>query len=332
MEIYQQQIDNVQSLQELNDLRVKLLGRNGIITNELKLLSALPIEERKNAGQKLNKQKIAIEEYINNKEKTLQDAKRSINEIDYTIEIKSNIGMRHLLSKAIEKLDSIFANSGFANKIGPDIEDIFYNFEALNIDAAHPARDNHDTFYMQNSENMLLRTHVTCVQIRLLEEMQKNKQKETRTYSIGRVYRNDTHDATHACSFQQIEGIIIEDGVTMEHLKGFLEHIYSEFFEQKVKLYFRPSHFPFTEPSCEVDVFTKNVDGKLIICDEGKPLELGGCGIIHPSILERFDLHNKQAFAFGMGLERLVMIKYGITNLHDLYNNHIPTLKHISQC
>lgn len=342
---YKSMIENATTSSELDSVKVHFLGRNGLLTNQLKALSQLDIETRKEKGKALNEVKIAIENAI--KEKLLQleiiaNANKK-NEIDYTIAPNVEIGHEHLISKSIKALHRIFEKAGFNEILGPDIEDVFYNFEALNIAKEHPARDNNDTFYM-HEQNQLLRTQVTCVQARLLEKMQeqlqnfdpeiKSELSQTRSYSIGRVYRNDSHDATHACMFHQIEGVIIEDGVTMQNLKGFLEYLFSEFFLQDIKVRFRPSYFPFTEPSCEVDVFTKQINGKLVIQNDGSgtPLELGGCGIIHPTILERFGMDDQQAFAFGMGLERIIMVKHGITNLHDLYNNHVPTLRYISQC
>lgn len=347
--IYQQMIDEAKTNTRLEEIRIHLLGKNGVITNYLKTLEQYDIETRKTYGKTLNEIKTKLSTSIEEKKKLFNQKKVEDN-FDYSIPFNAlnlrniptdlklfntPIGKRHIISTSIEKLDKIFQAASFQFINGPDIEDVYYNFEALNMPIEHPARDNNDTFYMQEPKK-LLRTHVTAVQIRLLEQMKETPEdikSHPRSYSIGRVYRNDTHDATHACSFHQIEGVIIEEGVTMQHLKGFLEYILEEFFEQKTSIRFRPSYFPFTEPSCEVDIFIKNNSQKLEITTQGngKPLELGGCGIIHSSILERFNQKDKQAFAFGMGLERLVMIKHGIANLHDLYDNHIPTLNYISQ-
>lgn len=334
--------------QSIESVRVQLLGKNGTITNMLKELASFSIEEKQARGKQLNILKTIVSEKLQIRKEQLE-SKQNEDKFDYSIALDKtmlneansyniNLGSEHIIPKTIARLNEIFKASGFEAAYGPDIETSYYNFEALNIPLEHPARDNNDTFYMHDSvgENeditKLLRTHTTTVQIRLLEQM-KNNQHDMRSYSIGRVYRNDTHDATHACSFHQIEGIIIEDGVTMQHLKGFLEYLLAEFFERKCSVRFRPSYFPFTEPSCEADIYVKNLDGKLEVTtsDDGKPLELGGCGIIHPSILDHFNMHGKQAFAFGFGLERVIMIKYGITNLHDLYNNYMPVLNYVSQ-
>ncbi len=331
----------ISNIENLEALRVEILGKNGILTNMLKELGSASMEVRQTKGKELNELKHAIAQKFTQKKEEIESIpqpdthdysfpfNKSI--ISENVSKNINLGKRHPIPTTITRLHEIFKASGFQSVNGPDIEDTYYNFEALNIPQEHPARDNNDTFYM-HEENKLLRTHTTAVQIRLLEQM-KDEPKDIRSYSIGNVYRNDAHDATHACSFHQIEGIIIEDGVTMQHLKGFLEHLFAEFFEKKCHIRFRPSYFPFTEPSCEADIFVKNIEGKLEVTtqDEGKPMELGGCGIIHPSILERFNMNGKQAFAFGFGLERIIMIKHGIANLHDLYNNNIPMLNYITQ-
>lgn len=327
---YRNLIETAQSAEELEQLRIKLLGKKSELVETSKQLSTLTHEEKRTKGAELNKIKEEITTLLEQKKNTFK--KTIIQNCDYTFPEQIDLGSAHLITTSMKKLHEIFASCSFDHLIGPDIEDVYYNFEALNIPESHPARDNNDTFYM-HQPNHLLRTQVTAVQIRLLEEMQQNKTQSTRSYSIGRVYRNDTHDSTHACSFHQIEGIIIEEGVTMQHLKGFLEYLFEQFFGTKPDIRFRPSFFPFTEPSCEVDIYTKQVNGKLEVttAENGTPLELGGCGIIHPSILENFGMADKQAFAFGMGLERLIMIKHGIINLHDLYDNHVPTLKYIAR-
>lgn len=342
---YIEAIKKATTSQEIEDLRVKILGKNGIITNLLKDLAKENAEQKAIKGKELNILKNEVTQLIQEKKEELEnklpddtfDYSIPLNQIDASAKSTNalpqiKLGTKHIIAQSIEKLHRIFKDCGFNFIEGPDIDDVYYNFEALNIAQDHPARDNNDTFYI-NAPNKLLRTHTTTTQTRLLESMKDNPN-EIRAYSIGRVYRNDSHDATHASSFHQIEGIILEDGITMQHLKGFLEHVLEEFFEQKATLRFRPSYFPFTEPSCEVDVFIKHSsDNKLEITtqEEGRPLELGGCGIIHPSILENFNQKGKQAFAFGMGLERWIMVKHGIKTLHDLYDNHLPTLRYIAQ-
>lgn len=323
---YKSLIEKAKTLKEIEDIRIQLLGKKGSITQQLKELSTLSVEEKKEKGKTLNVLKNQISQLIEEKKEILEEKNKQINTIDYSILQNKKFGNKHIITEAIELLHEIFQNIGFEFANGPDIELPYYNFDALNIPENHPSRDNHDTFYMHES-NSILRTQGTAVQARLLEAMKDNP-KDTRSYSIGRMYRNDSHDATHTCMFHQIEGIIIEDGVTMQHLKGFLEYLLQEFFEKKVKITFRPSFFPFTEPSCEVDIFTQTVNGKLEVAENGKPLELGGCGIIHPKILKEFNQEGKQSFAFGMGLERLIMIKHRISNIHTLYNNKIDELKY----
>ena len=322
-------IESALNLKELENLRVELLGKNGTITKQLKELGQLSIEEKKTKGKAINELKNEIAQAIEIKKHMLSN-KESDNEIDFTIPEKVSSGYSHIISQEIKTLNEIFNNIGFKAISGPDIESTYYNFEALNIEESHPARDDNDTFYMKEDEK-LLRTQVTSVQIRLLEEMKRKEETECRAFSIGRVYRNDNHDATHVSSFHQVEGIIIEENITMQHLKGFLTYLFEEFFQQKVNIRFRPSYFPFTEPSCEVDICAEVENGKLIMKEwgQGKALEVGGCGIIHPKILKNFGMPEANAFAFGMGLERMIMLKNNIPNINTLYNNQMPFLKTI---
>lgn len=319
-------IKSAKSIQDLHKIKAELIGVNGFITNELKKLSSLTIEEKKASGSKLNKLKITISSLIKEKEDSLSSFNASLP--DMSLLLNNNIGLQHIISESIDLLHQIFRNIGFSFFEGPDIEKAYYNFDALNMPEHHPARDNNDTFYMNSDKSELLRTQVTAVQIRLLESL-KDIDTDIRAYSIGNVFRNDDHDPTHSCQFQQIEGIILEKDVTMQHLKGFVEYLLENFFERKVKVVFRPSFFPFTEPSCEIFAYTKIIDGKLVLSEDGEPLEIGGCGIIHPSILKNFNKDGHQAFAFGMGLERWIMLKYGIKNIHSLYNNQMNELKFI---
>lgn len=317
-------IESATTIQSLHKIKAELIGENGFITNELKKLASLSIEEKKTLGPSLNTLKNNIAQEIKKREEEL--SKQVLIKPDLGLLLEEAIGFKHIITESVEKLKDIFHEIGFEYFEGPDIEKTYYNFDALNMPENHPARDNNDTFYMNEDKTELLRTQVTAVQIRLLESIMKIN-KDVRAYSIGNVYRNDSHDATHSCQFQQIEGIILEKGVTIQHLKGFLEYLIEKFFERKAKIVFRPSFFPFTEPSCEVYAYTQIMEDKLIICEEGTPLEIGGCGIIHPSILKKFNKEGKQAFAFGMGLERWIMLKYGIKNIHSLYNNQINELK-----
>jgi phenylalanyl-tRNA synthetase alpha chain len=305
------------TLDEVEKLKTQLLGSNGLITQAMQELSQLPIEVRKVRGKELNELKKMAEEIINIKR--IECARVDVaSKIDFTIPQQVQVGVRHPITRSIQILKRFFSQHGFVFANGLDIEDVYHNFEALNIPKNHPAMSNSDTFYISNEK--LLRTHTTTVQIRLLEQLQDVDQ-DIRSYSIGRVFRNDAHDATHACSFYQIEGVVIEKNATLSHLKTFLEELCKTFFEKEVIVVFRPSYFPFTSPSCEADAII-----------EGRTLELGGCGIIHPDILQRFNMRHRNGFAFGFGLERLISIKYDLTSIHDLYNNHIPTIQYIAQC
>lgn len=317
-----------QNIQDLHKLKAQLIGENGFISNEVKTLGKEELGIKKLFGPILNRVKADLTNSIKEKEEFL--AKKDLPIPDLGLLFEETIGEKHIITESIEQLHRILSNIGFEFFEGPDIEKTYYNFDALNMPESHSARDNNDTFYMDKNKEELLRTQVTAVQIRLLESIAKMN-KEVRAYSIGNVFRNDAHDATHSCQFQQIEGVILEKGVTMQHLKGFIEYLLESFFERKVKVTFKPSYFPFTEPSCEVYAYTEIINGKLVLSEKGSPLEIGGCGIIHPSILKKFNKEGCQAFAFGMGLERWIMLKYGVKNIHSLYNNKIHELKYIKQ-
>lgn len=302
---YEDLINNVSNIQQLHEIKANLIGKNGEITIKLKELSDKSIDEKKRIGKEINEIKILIEKLIKEKEEQLK--KKNSPKIDYSLFNDEKIGKSNLIQDSIKLIEKIFEDIGFSKITGPDIETSYYNFDALNIPVDHPARDNNDTFYI--NENDVLRTQTTAVQVRLLENLKNMHSNEIRAYSIGRTYRNDDMDATHSCMFHQIEGVILEKNVSMQHLKGFIEYFLGKFFEQDIKITFYPSFFPFTEPSCEIFA---NMNGK--------SLELGGCGIIHPDILTKFEVKN-EAFAFGMGLERLIMIKHKISNLQELYGN-----------
>lgn len=317
---YQDMLNKISTIQELHKLKSELIGDKGSITQKVKTLANLSIEQKRIQGNLINEEKELVKKLIKDKEAQLKRTNQEV--YDHALFDSSNqLGLKHIITESIELLDQIFEDVGFTFYEGPDIETSYYNFDALNMPFEHPARDNNDTFYMNNEKTELLRTQVTSVQVHVLEDNMQNNN-DIRAYSIGNVFRNDTHDATHSCQFQQIEGIIVEKGVTIRHLKGFLEYILENFFQKKLETIFRPSFFPFTEPSCEVYMsFSSNKQNNL--------LEIGGCGIIHESILKTFNKEKRQAFAFGLGLERLIMLKYGIKNIHTLYNNKMPELSNI---
>lgn len=306
-----QQIQALESLTALDDLRVHLLGKNGLVTQQLKTLGTLAPEERKSKGAEINALKehitLAIEE-----KKTLLKMQalelRLVHEkVDITLPARQEpIGKIHPLSKTIQEIIQYFSQIGFQVFDGPHIESQELNFDALNIPAHHPARQSHDTFYVAESHEVL-RTHTSPVQIRTL----RDHKPPIRFLAPGRTFRSD-YDATHTPMFHQIEGVVIEEGINFGHLKGTLIDFCRWFFENPaMNLRFRPSFFPFTEPSAEVDISWKN----------DKWLEILGCGMIHPIVLQNcgIDPTQFQGFAFGMGAERLAMLKYGIEDIRSFY-------------
>ncbi len=327
------------NLHELEKLRILYLGKKGLITSFLKSMKNLEQSQKIEIGKKLNliKSKLIheIEEkkiYLNNK---LIQQKLFQEKIDITLENDfEQHGTLHPLSKTIDEISAIFANMGFYIEEGPDIETDYYNFTALNIPLEHPARQEHDTFYLQpNSKGVrkVLRTHTSPVQIRTLEKINIDKEKEIRVIVPGRTYRSD-HDATHSPMFHQCEGLVIGKEINMSHLKGTLIEFLKVFFNSSdLSVRFRPSFFPFTEPSAEVDIgYKKLSDGTLDIGQGDKWLEVLGSGMVHPKVLEGvgIDPNKYQGFAFGMGLERLTMLKYNIPDLRPFYDSDLRWLQH----
>ncbi len=307
-----QQIQASESLTTLDDLRVHLLGKNGLVTQQLKTLGALAPEERKAKGAEINALKDQIALAIEEKKiilETLALELRLANEkIDITLPARpESLGKIHPISKVIQDITQYFSQIGFQVFDGPHIESQELNFDALNIPAHHPARQSHDTFYVSGSDEVL-RTHTSPVQIRTL----RGHKPPIRFLAPGRTFRSD-YDATHTPMFHQIEGVVIEEGTNFSHLKGALIDFCRWFFENpNMNLRFRPSFFPFTEPSAEVDISWKN----------DKWLEVLGCGMIHPTVLQNcgIDSNQFQGFAFGMGAERLTMLKYGIDDIRSFYD------------
>ncbi len=307
-----QQIQAAQDLTTLDDLRVQLLGKNGLVTQQLKTLGALAPDERKAKGAEINALKDQIGLAIEEKKiilETLALELRLVNEkIDITLPVRpESKGRIHPISKVIQDITQYFSQIGFQVFDGPHIESQELNFDALNIPAHHPARQSHDTFYVAGSDEVL-RTHTSPVQIRTL----RGHKPPIRFLAPGRTFRSD-YDATHTPMFHQIEGVIIEEGINFSHLKGALIDFCRWFFENpNMNLRFRPSFFPFTEPSAEVDISWKN----------DKWLEVLGCGMIHPTVLKNcgIDSDQFQGFAFGMGVERFAMLKYGIDDIRSFYD------------
>ncbi|HBF76466.1 MAG TPA: phenylalanine--tRNA ligase subunit alpha [Clostridiaceae bacterium] len=313
----------------LEEIRVKYLGKKGVLTGILRGMGSLSPEERPAAGKLANDVREEIENAIENAKKSIKEKEReqrlAFETIDVTMPGKANpIGGVHPLTKVLDEIQEIFLGMGFSVAEGPEVELDYYNFEALNIPKNHPARDEQDTFYIK--DGVVLRTQTSPVQIR---EMEKSKP-PIRIIAPGRVYRSDAVDATHSPMFTQIEGLVVDEGITMSDLKGTLDTFAKRFFGESTKTKFRPHHFPFTEPSAEVDVSCFACGGKgCRICKNSGWIEILGCGMVHPDVLRRgkIDPEKYSGFAFGMGLERLAMIKYGIDDIRLFYENDLRFLK-----
>ena len=331
------EVDNAMDSELLEKTRIKFLGKNGLISLELKKISSLSPEEKKTLGKELNEFKNILLKKINIKKKNLDNEeieKKLLTEFsdpsmpcrDQSI-ITSKI---HPITQTIEEIVSILGSMGLSYAEGPDIEDDFHNFTALNIPENHPARQMHDTFYIKSDEkkdeNNVLRTHTSPVQIRTLLK----KPPPIRIFAPGRTYRCDS-DVTHTPMFHQVEGLIVEEKINFANLKWFLTKFCKIFFENdNLKLRFRPSFFPFTEPSAEVDINCSFKNGKINLGEGEKWMEILGCGMVHPNVYKFCDLDSKllSGFAFGMGIERLAMLKYGMPDLRSFFENDLNWLKH----
>ncbi|MHB1947441.1 MAG: phenylalanine--tRNA ligase subunit alpha [Gammaproteobacteria bacterium] len=322
------EIQNADDLKNLDHYRVHYLGKKGKLTEYLKNLGQLPPEERPSAGQKVNVVKQQIQELIEQRTDLLQNnqiaAKLAAESIDVTLPGRGHaLGSLHPVTKTRERIEMLFSQMGFSIKDGPEIEDDYHNFQALNIPELHPARAMQDTFYF--SDGMLLRAHMSPVQVRTME----NTPPPLRIIAMGRVYRRD-FDLTHTPMFHQIEGLMIDENVSFADLKGVLTQFLQAFFEAPVPIRFRPSYFPFTEPSAEVDIGCQNCGGKgCRICKNTGWLEVLGCGMVHPNVF-RFagiDSERYTGWAFGAGIDRLTMLRYGITDLRSLFENDLRFLR-----
>ncbi|MEI6868389.1 MAG: phenylalanine--tRNA ligase subunit alpha [Methylophilaceae bacterium] len=313
----QKDFDQCQSLTDLDQAKAKYLGKNGVLTDALKSLGKLSAEERPKVGAEINVVKQGVEEALEKKRQAIlneSQAKQLAEEsLDVTLPSrKEERGSLHPVTQTLHRIESLFHSIGFSVAYGPQIESDFYNFTALNIPESHPARAMHDTFYID--ESFVLRTHTSPVQIRHLE---KNKP-PLKIISPGRVYRVDS-DATHSPMFHQVEGLWVDQQVSFADLKGVIEDFLQNFFENKdLKVRFRPSYFPFTEPSAEMDMTWK-----------GGWLEIGGCGMVHPEVFKHvgIDSNQYQGFAFGLGVERLTMLRYGVQDLRHFFNNDLRFLQ-----
>ena len=330
-EEYLNKLKNNLDLNTINQLKSDLFGKNGKISNEFKKMGSVPIEDRKKFASDINSIKNELQSLI---EKKIQDieiseinSKLQNEKVDVTLPERSfNRGKIHPVSQVIDEISSIFSEIGFSVEEGPDIENEYNNFTALNTPDNHPARDMHDTFYLDEKKERLLRTHTSPVQIRT---MLKDKP-PFKIIAPGRTYRSDS-DQTHAPMFHQVEGLHVDKNINMGHLKGCLNYFIKEFFEiDKIKMRFRPSHFPFTEPSAEVDIGYEMKDGKIVIGEGNQWLEILGCGMVHPNVLRNVKVNPKkfQGYAFGIGIDRLAMLKYGINDLRAFFDCDYRWLNH----
>lgn len=327
---FNSQISAIENAVQLEEIRINFLGKKGFVTELFSQLKNLDAEEKKSFGAKINQVRDEVTKKIDNAKNLFEIAelnqKLSGEKIDLSAPIrKENRGLIHPLSKVMQEIEEIFSELGFEFAKGPEIEDDFHNFTALNMPADHPARQMQDTFYLQDSE-LLLRTHTSNTQIRKM----LNSQPPLKIAALGRVFRRDS-DQTHTPMFHQFEGFVVDTDINMGHLKWTLENFLEKFFEVKnVELRFRPSFFPFTEPSAEVDINYSLENGRIKIGKGDKFMEILGCGMIHPNVLKNcgIDSEKFQGFAFGIGVERLAMLKYGITDLRMFFENDVRFLKH----
>ena len=323
MEEAKEKMEKIASLSEAEELRIKLLGKKGELTEILRSMGSLAPEERKTLGQIANTARTQLEEMINEKIdlfKTLRkQAEFEAEKIDVTEPgIVIPLGAKHLLTKTTDEIIAIFGGMGFSVSEGPEVDTVFNNFDALNAPANHPSRDMSDTFYI--SDSVLLRTQTSPVQVRTL----LSQKPPIKVIAPGRCFRCDTPDATHSPMFQQVEGLAVDEGISMTDLKGVLDSFAKKMFGSSVKTKFRPHHFPFTEPSAEMDVSCFKCGGKgCRVCKGSGWIEILGCGMVLPNVLSvgGVDTEIYTGFAFGMGVERIAMLKYEVDDIRLMYDN-----------
>ncbi len=323
------QIEATEGLDMLNDIRVNVLGKKGELTSILKSMKDVAPEDRPKVGQMVNEVREEIEKSLEHTKKKMEAAVREAKLASETIDVtlpakKNNVGHRHPNTITLEDVENVFIGMGYEVAEGPEVEKDYYNFEALNIPADHPAKDEQDTFYITG--DLLLRTQTSSTQV---HEMEKGKL-PIKMIAPGRVFRADEVDATHSPSFHQIEGLVIDKDITFADLKGTLAEFAKEIFGEDVKVKFRPHHFPFTEPSAEMDVSCFKCGGKgCRFCKGEGWIEILGCGMVHPHVLEMsgIDPEEYTGFAFGLGLERIAVLKYEIDDMRLLYENDIRFLE-----
>jgi phenylalanyl-tRNA synthetase alpha chain len=322
-------VNQAADLRTLDEIRVEYLGKTGVITDQLKQLGKLPAEERKTAGAEINKGKQMLQAAIEGRKTALETAalaeRLAAEKIDVSLPGRGEAnGGLHPVTRTMQRIQQIFGGAGFEVATGPEIEDDFHNFEALNIPSHHPARAMHDTFYFE--EGTLLRTHTSPVQIRVM----KDAEPPVKVIAPGRVYRCDS-DLTHTPMFHQVEGFMVDEHVTFADLKGILNAFLHTFFERDdLDVRFRPSYFPFTEPSAEVDIQCVMCGGDgCRVCSHTGWLEVLGCGMIHPEVMKHVGIDSEKysGYAFGMGVERLAMLRYGVNDLRLFFENDLRFLK-----
>ena len=320
---YLLKLSNDLDVNQINEIKTDLFGKNGLVSSQFKQLGKITEDERKKFASELNNIKDELQNLIVSKIEEIEikeiNQKLEKEKVDITLPGRPFAeGKIHPVSQVIDEISSIFSEIGFSVEEGPDVENEYNNFTALNTPDNHPARDMHDTFYLDEKKELLLRTHTSPVQIRTM----LNDKPPFKIIAPGRTYRSDS-DQTHAPMFHQVEGLHIDKDINMGHLKGCLNYFIKEFFEvDKIKMRFRPSHFPFTEPSAEVDIGYEIKDGKIIIGEGDKWLEILGCGMVHPNVLKNVNVDpgEFQGYAFGIGIDRLAMLKYGINDLRAFFD------------
>jgi phenylalanyl-tRNA synthetase alpha chain len=324
----QQAVDAASDLAELDKARVHFLGKKGLLTQQMQTLGKLPAEERRDAGKVINLAKQTVQKAIETRHETLNiaelNARLAAEAVDVTLPGRGQqSGGLHPVTRTLHRIQALFTQLGFEVAEGPEIENDYYNFEALNIPESHPARAMHDTFYFD--EHTVLRTHTSPVQVRVMAE----REPPLRIIAPGRVYRCDS-DLTHTPMFHQVEGLLVDDQVTFADLKGIIDEFLRNYFEQDLPVRFRPSYFPFTEPSAEVDIQCVMCGGDgCRVCSHTGWLEVLGCGMVHPTVLSHVNVDSEKytGFAFGMGVERLAMLRYGVNDLRLFFENDLRFLR-----
>jgi phenylalanyl-tRNA synthetase alpha chain len=327
----QQAVDAAADLAELDKVRVSFLGKKGSLTQQMQTLGKLPAEERREAGKVINLAKQAVQKAIESRHETLNAAELNARLVAEAVDVTlpgrgQQSGGLHPVTRTLHRIEALFTQLGFEVAEGPEIENDYFNFEALNIPESHPARAMHDTFYFD--EHTVLRTHTSPVQVRVMTD----REPPLRVIAPGRVYRCDS-DLTHTPMFHQVEGLLVDDRTTFADLKGIIDEFLRNYFEQDLPVRFRPSYFPFTEPSAEVDIQCVICGGDgCRVCSHTGWLEVLGCGMVHPEVLSHVNVDSEKytGFAFGLGVERMAMLRYGVNDLRLFFENDLRFLRQFS--